>query len=180
YSSYTGIAVATPPKPSSVVIGGEEGGRAPIVVHDDNAGKAQQAPDSESTKAIGNQPQPGHDIFAEQPVKEIKSAAEIPDEPPTDVEEREVSTVMVNNAGQDTATTTSSSSSSSSTPPSTDIEKAHDDKKGENLSTEDTKTPAVDAENVGHGHAAKVKEGPLQHDDAEAEAARNDLYPDLD
>jgi dolichyl-phosphate-mannose-protein mannosyltransferase len=67
YSQYVGNAAATPQKSAAslTTIGGEPGGRAPIVIEDNAAERGKDAPLAEDpTSAIGVKAEPGRDIFA--------------------------------------------------------------------------------------------------------------------
>ncbi|KAK0191625.1 glycosyltransferase family 39 protein [Armillaria mellea] len=72
YSQYDTVAAPTPQKTNIPVatIGGEPGGRAAIIVQDN----AQEAEAAKHTTTIGvGKPEPGRDIFAGAPVKEVPS-----------------------------------------------------------------------------------------------------------
>ena len=144
-------------------IGGEEGGRAPIVIEDKNPQAA--APDDTVTMADPGKAEPGRDIFADAPVKDIKSDT-LPVQPPEPVrEQKEISSVIV-------GTLTSSSASSSSSSDSKSSTTTNDSSKG----TEESSSAAVSE--AAESEAAKVKAGPLGEAELEAQKAANELYPD--
>ena len=115
-----------------------DGGRAPVVVVDDGLGNVPPPPEGHTTLARGGQAAPGHDIFAGDEKKDVKSAA--PDELDYADVEREVSTVMVQ-------------------PTSPVVEEGA------------AKPDAQD-------EIPEKQSGPLQHDEQEAELAREGLFGD--
>jgi dolichyl-phosphate-mannose-protein mannosyltransferase len=92
YSQYAGIAPPTPQKsdPPVATIGGEPGGRPPVVVD-------EQIPvmpiEKEQTTVAFGQAEPGVDIFAGEPIKDIKSNHEVA--PSLPVEEKEISSAFI-------------------------------------------------------------------------------------
>jgi hypothetical protein len=156
----------------STVVGGEPGGRPEYILKGDavnNVPEAKKEGDHDTTSLLANVPQPGHDVFAEQPVKDINSQNRPPPPPEPKVEEeKEVSKVV---ATPDPHAT--------QPPPE---EKAKD---GGEEAKEEKADPAVHGEDKPPVAEQKDEEkvtapaqGPLQHDDAEAEMAREDLFPD--
>ena len=124
-----------------------------------------KAGEHDTTSLLLNVPQPGHDVFGEQPVKDINSQDRVipPPEPKVD-EEKEVSKVVVPDPH--------------ATQPPPD-EKA---KEG-NEATKEKIDPAAQGEDKSSGDEKKDEgqappQGPLGHDDTEAEKAREDLFPD--
>jgi len=76
YSMYTHVIPATPHKTTQLIastIGGEAGGRAPVVVQHKQV--IEPVAVNENTVVPLGRPEPGRDVFAEQPVKDIKSDA---------------------------------------------------------------------------------------------------------
>ena len=72
---YNPVENTTPQNPIQVAtVGGEPGGRAPVVVVDDNAAADL---DQHTSTLIGGQAEPGHDIF-NQPKKNINSEDSAP------------------------------------------------------------------------------------------------------
>jgi dolichyl-phosphate-mannose-protein mannosyltransferase len=129
------------------------------VIEDKNA--QATAPDDTVTIADPGKAEPGRDVFADAPVKDIKSDT-LPVQPPEPVrEQKEVSSVIVGTLTSSSASPTSSDSKSSST--------TNDLSKG-------TKAPA--ASEVAESEAAQVKAGPLGEADFEAQKVANELYPD--
>lgn len=163
YSHYATSGDVTPaeklPAPILSTIGGEQGGRAPIVIQDKNLEAAVL--DDTVTIADQGKAQPGRDIFAGNPVKDIKSDT-LPVQPPEPVrEQKEISSVIV-------GTLTSSSTSPSSDSGSLSSSSSSDSRKG----TEESTSPAMEAE------AAKQRAGPLGEAELEAQKVANELYPD--
>ena len=74
------------------IVGGD--GRAPIVV-DDVPPVGGNLPASESTVRFAGHPEPGHDVFAAQPIDPVKSQAVQDEEARQPPEEKVVSTVGV-------------------------------------------------------------------------------------
>ena len=168
-------AASTPVQ--STVVGGEEGGRAPYVLKGDAVGNAaERKKDDDTTSILANVPQPGHDIFAEQPVKDINSENRPVAPPPPKDEDKEVSKVVVAPGSQIT------------NPPDEgkgkDGEEAAKDAKGDPaVHGEDKAADVKDQSSTSSKDAEEDKappqpQGPLPHDEAEAEMAREDLFPD--
>ncbi|KAF9268405.1 hypothetical protein L218DRAFT_853643, partial [Marasmius fiardii PR-910] len=74
YSQYKGIAVATPQKSGAPTVPAGGNGRAEIIVEDMAMKKHEDNEDDAQTSAFVNKPEPGRDIFAAEPVKDIKSS----------------------------------------------------------------------------------------------------------
>jgi len=91
YSQYASVVAATPKKSDVplATIGGEPGGRPGIVV-DENIPEVHIIDEIQTTLAFGKA-EPGRDIFAGEPVKDIKSDQTIAVAP---VEEKEISSVF--------------------------------------------------------------------------------------
>lgn len=73
------------------MVGGEEGGRAPIVVEDKLAQDPNNPPGDSSTHVIVGQAEPGHDFFAVAQENEAKSHAVEPSQ--EEIEDKVVSTM---------------------------------------------------------------------------------------
>lgn len=148
YADYSNVGLATPTQASIPTAGG---GRGAVVVEN----PVIDDPQLDTTSGLGNQPQPGHDVFAKHPQEEIKSEAQPKVEVPA--EDKEVSKVLLSTEG---------------------------------LTTQEeapVQTETVEAESVvkeepnddGSETTSKLETaGPLEHDQAEAEAARNELFGD--
>ncbi|KAF8919457.1 glycosyltransferase family 39 protein [Mucidula mucida] len=171
YSHYDGLMVATPTKPVTPVatVGGEPGGRPAMIVED----KPQEAAPAEHTSVVVGMPEPGRDIFAGQPVKEVPSQPVPPQPPIVEVEEKVISAVV-------------------QPPPAAEaIEKEKEpvDAAGEDPvplakeiplpKDEDEAVVGADEEADVDAEAKLVKEaGPLGEAEAEADKIAHELYPD--
>ena len=166
YSYYDSIKISHVPKAVVSTIGGEQGGRAPIVIEDENIQAA--APEKVETMADPGKAEPGRDVFAGEPVKDIKSNT-VPIQPPEQVrEQKEISSVIV-------GTLTSSSSLSSTTSTSD----ATEDSTGSAASAA-SETAQPDTTTI-ESATAKVKvAGPLGEEELEAQKVANELYPDAE
>jgi len=167
YSQYSPIGAVTPASelaaPILSTIGGEQGGRAPIVVEDKNV-QAAAAPDESATIADPGKAEPGRDIFADVPVKDIKSDA-LPVQPPEPVrEQKEISSVIV-------GTLTSSSAS-----PSSDSESSSSSSSDSSEGAEESDSAAL---TITQSEAVRLHTaGPLGEAELEAQKVANELYPD--
>ncbi|KAF9027092.1 glycosyltransferase family 39 protein [Hymenopellis radicata] len=169
YSHYDGLMVATPTKPVTPVatVGGEPGGRPAMIVED----KPQEAAPAEHTSVIVGMPEPGRDIFAGQPVKEVPSQPVPPQPPVVEVEEKMISAVVQ---------------------PPPEAEEIEKEKESVDAAAED---PVPDAKEIplpkeedevvmaadrkADAEAKLPKEaGPLGEADAEADKIAHELYPD--
>lgn len=168
---------ATPLKSTVPVstIGGEPGGRAPIVVQDN------VAVPSEHTTVDLAKAEPGRDIFAGEPPKDIKSDAPNPALPH---EEKEVSLVITQQStsalassetqkekAEESASTDSSAASHSDEASIQD--ESSTDTQHHNVETTVTQTTAKGEDQENHKLA-----GPLVEAEAEADRAAHELYPD--
>jgi dolichyl-phosphate-mannose-protein mannosyltransferase len=160
YNNPEGVNLAKPVSPVLSTIGGEQGGRAPIVIKDKNV-QVAAAPENAATMADPGKAEPGRDIFAGEPVKEIKSD-HLPVQPPDPVrEQKEISSVIVGTLLSSTAFSTSDSTSSNS------------ESNSEPSSTASVETTATE------GDSAKPQAaGPLGEEELEAQKVANELYPD--
>lgn len=121
------------------------------------------APDESATIADLGKAEPGRDIFADVPVKDIKSDT-LPVQPPEPVrEQKEISSVIV---GTLTSSSASPSSDSESSLSSSDSSEGAEESDSAALTT--TQSEAVRL------HAA----GPLGEAELEAQKVANELYPD--
>ena len=166
----------------STVIGGEDGGRAPVILKGDAIGEAPDPKHIDTTTLLLNVPQPGHDVFAEKPVKDINSQdvpnAALPP-PPAKDEDKEVSKVVVAPPEVQTTKPPVVEVGSEGSKEKGDADPAvHGEDKPVGAGTEeaDKKEEAVAAEEK---PAVAVQQGPLEHDEAEAEKVREDLFPDV-
>ncbi|KAL1662924.1 glycosyltransferase family 39 protein [Schizophyllum commune] len=89
YAKYETTIPHTPQKSSVATVGGEPGGRAPIVVHEE-----KPADEEPHTSAIGAKVEPGRNIFNEEK-KDVKSAA-APERVEVVQEEKQISSVLTN------------------------------------------------------------------------------------
>jgi len=157
YDNAGGVTVAKPVTPILSTIGDEQGGRAPIVIQDHNVQVA--APEIAATIADPGKAEPGRDIFAGEPLKDIKSD-NLPVQPPEPIQEhKEISSVIVGTLSSttDSSKSTDESSSAASETPST--------------AQSDTTTTT-------EGAAAKPQTaGPLGEAELEAQKVANELYP---
>lgn len=167
YSQYAGIVPATPHKsdPPLATIGGEPGGRPPIVV--DDQVPAVPVDQDQTTVAFGKA-EPGVDIFAGEPAKDIKS-----DYVTTSAaaNEKEISSAF---GGSSSATLINTERKKGEEPVvAADLEtpeRAASDKQSDfSIQTH----PATDSE-----QALKQPEGPLDEVAAEADRAAQELYPE--
>lgn len=162
YSLYGTVAAPTPQKSNVPVatIGGEPGGRAAIIV-EDNAQEPEAVILEEHTTTIGvGKPEPGRDIFAGAPVKQV------PSQPPNAVhqemeisEEKEISSV-----GQPTKEEAKTQVQVE--------EKVVDEEPEEKPMVKDEEPPAPEAV------AVEKPAGPLGEAEAEADKIAHELYPE--
>ena len=171
YSQYDGIGAATPQKSSAPIlstIGGE--GRAPIVVEQKNA---QGVVEEAVTSAILGKAEPGRDIFAGEPVNEIKSDTLVVDRKQEPAElEKEISSVVA-----PPATTPESNEQGK--------EDRHSEKKNSETSpapstgqADDKKVETTNVPGGGGGAAAAAARGPLGEAEVEAQKAAEELFPE--
>lgn len=170
YAQYGNVGVATPQKsaPAVSTIGGEGGGRAPIVVEDQNAQGKPHEDERTETAAVPGRAEPGRDIFAGEPIKDIKSMSKQP-EKEEDVLERapkKISSVVT--MSTESVKAESIESSKVETPDATST-----------ASEKEKQEPLVVAAEGPEGAAAKkATAGPLVEADAEAEKVAQELYPE--
>lgn len=165
-SAYDSIGVGSAANPvtsaaiPASVVGGEEAGRAAVVVEGAAMGSAPIPPkDGETTSGRGAVPEPGYNAFENaNDGKDIKSQEQLAKQQDRKPEiDREISTVMVVAEG----TTTSAPAQATV---------AKDERV---LSNERAAEEGVDPV-----EDQQVPEGPLEHDAQEAELARSDLFAD--
>ncbi|KAH7888234.1 glycosyltransferase family 39 protein [Phlebopus sp. FC_14] len=166
YAQYAGVQVPTPNKTTSPVatIGGEPGGRAPIVVEDQHQQQQQNGlPEIEPSTAIPvGAAEPGRDVFAKEDKGPVKSVAPLgvkEVEATMGVEkEREVSVVV----------------------PGSGSERKKDGESSVVVVIEASTSPA-DAgalSQVSSEEGRRKPEGPLDHQEAIAEEVAHELYPE--
>jgi dolichyl-phosphate-mannose-protein mannosyltransferase len=158
-------------------IGGEPGGRAPIVV-EDNLGQDADAPpqDDHTTAAQIGAAEPGRDVFAKDKQKDIKSQ-KLASDAPVDADEKEISVVKFE--------------PTSATPESASRGKGRNEVHNGDTSTstrtgepEGQRVPEViksqeEVIRVGEdSDSSRVTNGPLAHEEAIADQVAYELYPD--
>lgn len=170
YSSYGDAGnVANPTTSAKIpasVVGGDEAGRAAVVVEGEAVGKAPlPKEDGETTTGRGAVAEPGFNAFANaNDVKDIKSQAQLAKEQEKRPEiEKEISTVMA-----DLEETTSKA----------EVTVAAEEVKGEGNIDANSRVDDVKEKPAVEEPEANEPQGPLQHDEQEAEIARNDLFAD--
>ena len=171
YSQYAGIVPATPHKsdPPLATIGGEPGGRPPIVV--DDQVPAVPVDQDQTTVAFGKA-EPGVDIFAGEPAKDIKSDYVAPSAATNEKEIRkEISSVF---GGSSSATSINTESKKGEEPVvAADLETPERAASDEQADFSIQTHPATASE-----QALKQPEGPLDEVAAEADRAAQELYPE--
>ena len=155
-------------------IGGEPGGRAPIVVEDKLGQDAVAAPEDDPTAAVPmGAAEPGRDVFAEDEQKKIKSQMIAPD---TSVVEDEKEISVVKFEPTDGATEPAPASS----------ENEGDSTGTRTNGTEDEGVPEAienleEMEAFGVGEDtddSRMSHRPLDHEEAIADQVAYELYPD--
>lgn len=125
------------------------------------------APENAETMADPGKAEPGRDIFAGEPVKDIKSSNAPVQPPELDREQKEISSVIVG---------TLSSSSASSTPPSSKLESSSDSSdESSAVASVASETMSTTEDDVVRPQAAA---GPLGEAELEAHKVANELYPE--
>ncbi|ESK87818.1 glycosyltransferase family 39 protein [Moniliophthora roreri MCA 2997] len=183
YSQYTGLAAATPQKSANPVatVGN---GRAEIVVEDVAQKKANEKAEEEHTSVFVNKPEPGRDIFAQQPVKDIKSDAVVAAQKAQEqVEEKIISTFAPappqQDGKEDEKVIKVEEKKTEEKVEDNEKEKAKapvEDKKQTSATSEDDDIEGVDPI---HEPAKKVA-GPKEEADIVAEKVAQELYPSAD
>lgn len=165
--------MATPRRSNIPVstIGGEPGGRAPIVVQDKLAEAVDALPPQDGqTSIVVGMPEPGRDIFAGEHAKGIKSETPAA-EPPAP--KKEISMVI-------SEQTTTSEVQTESAPPTESID---------SISLETASSSSLDATSAVETQQETTQDvktdiekvtGPLGEAEAEADRAAKELYPDAD
>jgi dolichyl-phosphate-mannose-protein mannosyltransferase len=157
----TGEPVAT--------VGGEEGGRGAIVVDDNLAQDPNYPPGDSETHAQIGKIEPGRDIFAQEPIKEVKS--HVQDNMNDEFLDKVVSTVVPVNGGA--GTKQKASSVVDEIPP-------HDDTRMVNTQTESVKEDKqADPDSAGSGEVLK-EHGPVIEEIAQADRVREELFHERD
>ena len=164
YAAYSKVGTATPVSGTLTsvvsVVGGEGEGRAPVVVEGEAVGNAPVIQNEETTTGRGAVPEPGRDVFANVDAgMDLRSMSQVKGNEEKPVIEKEISTVLGEVLGE---TTTSEESK---------------DTKEASIYGED---PVVEDKEIGTSekveNGLKEPNGPLAHDEQEAEIARNDLF----
>ena len=180
YAHYESIKVTPVAKaivPILSTVGGEEGGRAPIVIEDKNI-QAAAPHENVETMADPGKAEPGRDIFAGEPVNDIKSS-NIPVQPPEPVrEQKEISSV---NVGTMSSSSTSTSSSSDGTAEEPSGSATSTVAASETATTQSDAATIIESSSVAAAAAVKVQvAGPLREAELEAQKVANELYPDAE
>jgi len=145
YAQYNHLGLATPQQSSAPTLSTVEvPGRAPMVLEH----QQDQAAEPHTSVAL-HKAEPGHDIFAGEPVKDIKSDSPQHQNQMEEVVEKEISSVA--------------SASASST--------------GDKVKSERVEATSSSASSTAQP-AAKAPAGPLDEIHAEAQKAAEELYPD--
>lgn len=177
YSGYSNNGPVATKSGVASIVGGD--GRAAIVV-DDGAPAGGNPPASESSIRFAGHPEPGHDVFAAQPVDPFKSQAVQDEEARQPPEEKVVSTVAVTAAkvaninelvnlktipdGPDTRIPAGDESTPSGNPDQSD------EKPGDRSTSNDSNTSSK-------GELEPQKEhGPVVEEVAEADRVRAELF----
>jgi dolichyl-phosphate-mannose-protein mannosyltransferase len=182
YSQYDGLAAITSAQNAIPVstVGGE--GRAPIVVQDKNA--AVPPPANPETSPVLGMPEPGRDIFADQPVKDIKSdglafakkAAAAAADNDKDKEEKVISTVNVHGITTDAPKADAAAAGNAAAP----AEELRNDGVEERVREKEVPPPEAAKESTttaaATGAAAPPVPAPLGEADMEALKAGEDLF----
>jgi len=159
-------------------IGGEPGGRAPIVV-EDKLGQDEAAPpqDDHSTALPIGAAEPGRDVFAKDGQKEIKSQT-IAFDAPVVVDDKEISVVKVE------LTNATPESASGAQEEDTVMHEGHVSTSSRDGEPENQMVPEAietlrEAVEVGKdSDKLRVPQGPLDHEEAIADQVAYELYPD--
>jgi dolichyl-phosphate-mannose-protein mannosyltransferase len=139
----------------------------PIVVENQNARGKPHEDERTETAAILGRAEPGRDIFAGEPIKEIKSMSKQP-EKEGDVPERAPKKISLVTLSTESVKAESAESSKVETPDATST-----------TSEKEKQEPLVVAVDGPEGAAAKKDTaGPLIVADAEAEKVAQELYPE--
>lgn len=169
YSQYSGIVAATPQKSEIPVatIGGEPGGRPPIVV-DENIPEPPVDKDQTTTAGFGKA-EPGHDVFAGEPQKDIKSDHAV--QPPLPADDKEISSVFSQTPSESPSESIEESKAAAS--PSGPAKPV-----GETAEFKIQTSPAKEEKEDKKEEEKKEPQGPLDEHAAEADRAAQDLFPD--
>lgn len=160
-----------------MTIGGEPGGRAPIVVEDKLGQDAVAPPQDDHTAAVPiGAAEPGRDVFAKDEQKNIKSQTLAPDAPVVE-DEKEISMVKFEPTDAATEPAPASSENEGDKVHSTGTRTSAAEDDGvpeviENLEEEEVFGVGEDTDNSSMSH------GPLDHEEAIADQVAYELYPD--
>ena len=146
-------------------------GRAPIAVVDHAQLAHEQSETTES--AILGMPEPGHDIFGEAPVKDIKSDAYVAADPEPVREEKEISSV-----GGGNALTTKAAPSPDVPENNQAAQDAAHDEPAEKAPTVEGPPASASGADPAAAAAAAAKAGPLGEAEVEAAKAAEELFPE--
>jgi len=162
YSMYNPVpSITTPQNPVPVAtVGGEPGGRAPVVVVDDNAAANQDQ--QHTSTLIGGQAAPGHDIF-NQPKKEIKSEDSVP---------------KVEAAAAGGGDSDEPSRIVSVVAPPEQVGKQDDSQRDVGPTSTDQAQVEGQVQEANEAKDSGKKNGPLGEAEAEAEKVAQELFPD--
>ena len=149
-------------------IGGEAEGRPPIVV-DENIPEPPVDKDQTTVAAFG-QAEPGHDVFAGEPKKDIKS--DRVDKLPLPADEKEISFVFLQSSSEPSESSTESKPAASPSVPVKPV--------GETAEFMIQTSPAKDVTEDDKEEVQKKPQGPLDEHAAEADRAAQDLFPNAD
>jgi dolichyl-phosphate-mannose-protein mannosyltransferase len=173
YSQYNGVVAATPQKSGIPVatIGGEPGGRAPIIVDEP---VAQAGPAEEHTSIVAGKAEPGRDIFAGKPINDVQSShVQHPPAADPPAIEKDISSVLASSSAGVAASMQVEKgggvAEGSSSPASTVSDRQSTETASNHADTTETSTRVDDA-------LATV--GPLLEAEVEANRAAKELYPE--
>ena len=181
------MPAATPQKSSPATfttIGGEAGGRAPIVVEDKHKAEQEAAQNKETDTAAGQmgRPEPGVDVFAEKPVNDAKSSGNIEGVVKEDQDTRKVEK-EVSSVAPEAQTTIDAAAAVAAEPKKEDAETSSASSSTSESSSavaEEKKVPAEEKKEPEDVPAVPPKEpaGPLDEMDMEAQKVAEELYPE--
>ena len=176
---YAGRIAATPEKSIVPVstIGGEPGGRVPIVVADKGKIQGEKPPLHEKqTSTIGIKAEPGPNIFAGDPKVGAQSQG-APDQPFGVQNMKDVKTVITSStetsAVKDTTTPSSGQASSSLDSQSSGSSVSESSSLATKTTPKEEATTVEASDDLVHRKA-----GPLLEDEQEADRAASELFPD--
>jgi len=180
YSQYAGRIAATPERSIVPVstIGGEPGGRVPVVVADKGRIQGEKPIQEKQTSTLGVMAEPGPNIFAGDPQVGVQSQS-VPDQAPRVQED--VESVMTSSTAQSTVKDTSSASSlgqvSSSSDSQSPVSSVSESSEPSSHATQTTPKDDAETQQPVGNHLKAV--GPLPEADEEADRAAQELFPDV-